>query len=710
MLDPTSVTAISAVLGAVSSRTANAAGKGDWESTGVAVRKIVGREIPAPMTQEERERVARMIHNQVRTNPQLTAYWIKFAARVHCVPTAAPVRSGRSGFPASVRIFTGRKKAMKCLQREASRRPDGRPRRALVHGPDGMGSRTLAVQFGAQRTDLFPDGRIYASLGDGGGARDVGTVLRELLRQLGVPNEEMPPRTDELGDFYRDCVADRRLLVVLDHVCSAGEAEPFLTSAPGVFTILAAREPLPGIDAVRVPVCPLSDWSAVRLLAGITGKFTVAAARAKLPLLLQRCSGSPYALRASASQLSAPTLPQRCAEADGDAVWRVAEDNYRLLPPESARLYRLMALRAWPAFDALAASRTTGQDLDDTAEILEDLADRMLLERSVAETGNARYHYRHGVRVHAEAAAIREEGTEVCSAALAHTLSNYVDVAESDAHQAHPESWRVPVPVDDRAGQRYEDQEAACDALLAEAGNLVEAVRLALESKAPKTVIRLCRALWPLQLKAGHHEMLLPALRIGVRQADEEFPMSPDAGALHAQLAHTLTELKRWEEAETEARAAARAEAATGHKRGHASAVEFLGLLRLSQWHYAEAYECFEEAGDILDTMGEGDEGIADLPRARALLERNRGRALRGLGWWEEAREKLETAWWDLALSGDAYNTARALTGLAEIWLDEENTGAALPLIEKAITKLDEQNAEYELLYLRHMRETCIIE
>ncbi|MFI6725800.1 tetratricopeptide repeat protein [Streptomyces atratus] len=708
MLDPTSVAAISAVLGAVGSGMANEAGKWAWESTGGVVRKIVGREVPAPVAPEERDDVARMVYEQIRTNPQLASSWSAFASRVHGGPN--PARAAQSHLPASIRFFTDRKEAMKQLQREATRRADGRPRLALVHGPNGMGSSALAVHFGSRPTRLYPDGQIYADLGGGGAgsARDVGTVLRTLLRQLGVRDEEMPTATDRLGEFFRHCAAVRKLLVVLDHTHSAAQVRPFLTSAPGVFTIVVARTPFPGLDAVRVPVGPLTDKDAVRLLTDITDKSTVAAARATLPSLLARCGGSPYALRAAADRLCAPTLPPRQAVPDSDPVQGAAEDNYQLLTPESAKLYRLMSLRSWPAFDAATAGRATGQDPAVTAELLADLADRMLLERSRSGTDNGRYHYRPGVRAHAEATAIREDGIAACSAALTRTLLAYADLATSASHQALPESWRVPAPAEDRIGQRYEDRGAALDALLAELGNLVEAVRCAEESGDPETAVRLSRSLWPLQLKAGHHEMLLPALRIGARLADAHLPGSLDAGALHAQLAHSLTELGRWEEAETETLAAARAEESAAHKRGHASAVEFLGLLRLRQWRYQEAYECFDEAGAILNTMGAHDEGTTDLPRAQALLERHRGRALRGLGQRGEARERLETALRHFRASGDTYNTARTLTDLAETWLDEEDTEAALPLIDESITTLDGQRAEYHLSHLRRMRERCV--
>lgn len=228
------------------------------------------------------------------------------------------------------------------------------------------------------------------------------------------------------------------------------------------------------------------------------------------------------------------------------------------------------------------------------------------------------------------------------------------------------------------------------------------------EFRDPDTVVLLCQALWPLQLKAGHHETLLPALRTGARTADEHVPGTRVAGALHAQLAHTLTELRRWDEAEPETLAAAHAERAAGHVRGHASAIEFLGLLRLRQWRFQDAYDRFDEAHGILDGIGPGDEGAADLPRARALLERHRGRALRGLGRREEAAERLGLALRFFRDTGEAYNTARTLTDLAETHLDGGDTGTALPLVDEALAALAREHAEYHVARLRVLRERCV--
>ncbi|MFF3171762.1 tetratricopeptide repeat protein [Streptomyces sp. NPDC057900] len=709
MLDPISLTAVSAVLGAVGSGMANEAGRWAWESTGGYVRRIVGREIPAPVAPGELDAVALMVSERLRQNPALASSWTAFASRVGGTGRGAAAgftpRAGQSGLPASTRFFTDRKEALKSLDREASRRADGTPRLALVYGAEGMGTSTLAVHWGVSRAGRFPDGQLYADLAGGTtAARGTGTVLRSLLRQLGLPDEEMPTAADQLSEFFRGCVADRKLLIVLDHVHSAAQVRPLLTSAPGVFMIMVARSPFPGLDAVRVPVGPLADKDAVRLLTQLLDKPAIAAARATLPSVLDRCGGSPYALRAAAPRLAGPASG---TPAGGDPVRAAAQDTYGALDPGTGRLYRLLAVREWPALDAAVAARVAGVTPQDAERRLEELADGLLLERNTTAGGRARYHYRPAVRGHAESVAVQEDGIAGCSAAMARALRWYVDLSTSAAHQALPESWRVPAPSGTRESPDFESRGKALDALIAESGNLIEAVHCAEESGDPASAVQLCRSLWPLQLKAGRHETLLPALRAGARLADAHLPGSADAGALHAQLAHTLTELRLWDEAEEEALAAARAEEVAGHKRGHASATEFLGLLRLRQWRFQEAYECFEEADAVLVTIGAADRGTADVPRARALLERHRGRALRGLGRFEESRERLETALRHFRADGDTYNTARTLTDLAETWLDQSDTATARPLVEAALTTLRGQSAEYHVAYLRSMRERC---
>ncbi|MEV7346454.1 tetratricopeptide repeat protein [Streptomyces sp. NPDC093544] len=699
MLDPISLGAITAVLGTVGSGMANEAGKWAWESTGGLVRRIVGREVTAPTSTEQLTEVAQLVHERLQGDQQLARTWALFAQALPTSGAGAAPRPTHPRLPPSTRFFTDRQEALKLLDKEASRAFDGSPRVALLHGREGMGTSTLAVHWGWRQADRFPDGQLYVDL-RGPGATDAGALLSSLLSQLGLPDEEIPPSAADRVDRFRRHAADRRLLLVLDHAQSAAQIRPLLAPAPGVFTVVVTRRPFTGIDALPVQVGPLARRDAVRLLTDLAGKPAISAAKATLPSLLERCGGSPYALRAAAPRLAELPLTE-LPLADGDPVRAAADDSYRLLRPEAARLYRLTGLYDWPAFDATAAARTADIEETEAATFLEELADVLLLER----TGAGRYHYRPVVRAHAEATAAATDGIAACSAAMSRTVEGYLRLAVGAAQAALPESWRVPSGT---SPVRYADRGEAVAALATESRNLVQAVYAAEEFHDWDTVARLCQALWPLQLKAGHHDVLLPALRIGVRTAEAHFPGTRTAGSLHVQLAHSLTELRRWDEAEPEALAAARDEHAAGHLRGHASAVEILGLLRLRQWRWQEAYDSFEEAGGILDCIGPDDEGAGDLPRARALLERHRGRALRGLGRQEEARERLERALRFFRESGEAYNTARALTDLAETRLDGGQFTDALSLIDEAVTALAKENAAYHLVHLRAMRERCV--
>ncbi|MFJ6658156.1 tetratricopeptide repeat protein [Streptomyces sp. NPDC091377] len=698
MLDPISLGAIGAVLGAVGLGMANEAGRWAWESTGGLVRRITGREVPAPDTPAELDAVARLLHDRLREDPRLARTWTRFAAGVR--PPGAP-GGAPACLPAAPRSFTDRRDALKLLDKEAARPFEGRPRLALLHGPEGIGTSTLALHWGWRNTARFPDGQLYA---------DLRTLAPEaapatLLRRLGLPDEELPPATEDRAELLRRTLAGRRLLLVLDHARSTAQLRPLLPAAPDVFTVVVARRPLTGLDALPVPVGPLARRDAVRLLTELAGKPAIGAARATLPAVLDRCAGSPYALRAAAPRLTAPLVPTpRAPEGPdvNDPVHAAADDSYRLLPPDAARLYRLAGLRDWPALDPAATARAADTDPETAARLLEELADTLLLER----TDTGRYRYRPAVRAHAERLAAGTDGIAACSAAVSRTVGHYTRLAVGAARAALPESWRVPPERPDRPD--FPDRGAALAALAAETANLVEAVAAADEFGDPGTVTLLCRALWPLQLKAGRHETLLPALRTGVRTADTHVPGTRAAGALHAQLAHTLTEVRRWDEAEREALAAADAERTAGHPRGHASAVEFLGLLRLRQWRFTEAYDRFEEAGRVLDGIGPDDEGAADLPRARALLERHRGRALRGQGDHPEALRHLERALRFFRDTGESYNTARTLTDLAETRLDGGAPEAALPLVEEALAALAQENAEYPLRYLRELRQRCL--
>jgi tetratricopeptide (TPR) repeat protein len=713
MVDPISLAAVTAALGAVASGMANEAGKAAWESAGALVRRIAGREVPAPGGAADREEIARLLVDGAARDAgheRAVRGWL----RTGPVPGPPPARTARH-LPPSVRFFTDRRELLRALSREAARRADGRPRVALLHGPEGIGASTLACHWGHAEAVRFPDGQLHAALGGGAGpsgARDVAVVARTLLAQLGVTHDDVPPATEDRLALYRDLVAGRRLLVVLDDACSAAQVRPFVTSAPHVFTLVVAARPLAGLDAVDLPVGPLGEKDSLRLLTDVAGKRAVAAARAALPSVLERCGGSPLALRAVAPSLcdsGAPAGAPGGRDAAGDRagpdpLTAVAAGLYAALGADAARVFRRNALWPWPAFDAAAAAHAAGTDERETALILQDLAGRRLLETTSA----GRYRYRPALRRFAEQAAVREEGVAVCASVLAATVHRYLETAVRADRAALPHRWWLGPLYTGLAPGPYRDEGEALAALEEERGNLVQAVLAADATGDQESARQLCEALWATQLKSGGHEELLPALRAGARAASALHPGTPVEGRARAQLGFALLELDRLDEAGEEFRAAAVAEETAGHARGRATALESLGLLRLRQWRHTEAYDLFERADAVLAATGPEDDGARDVPRARALLERHRGRALRGLHRHEEATARLETALCFFRATGEAYNTARTLTDLAEVRLDAGEHATAAPLVEEALTLLGSEGARHHLARLRALREVCL--
>ena len=713
VVDPMSMSAVLTFLGSVNLSLGTEAGRSLWESAGVLARRCAGRPVAAPVGAAGREDVARLLTEGARRDP---AQAQALSALMRGVPLPAAAHGVPRLLPASSPFFKDRQEALKLLDRELSRAGDGRPRVVNIHGPAGIGSSTLAVHWGWREVAHFPDGQLYLDLngGSAGAALPVGAVLHRVLTQLGLDEGAIPPGLDDRIGLYRTSVAESCLLVVLDHVHSAAQIRPLVTSAPGVVVAAVSRHALVGLDAVRVPVGPLPEQDAVRLLGDLVGKQALAAARASLPSVLERCAGSPWALRACAPGLLDAPAP---ADPVADPLQGILDLVYGGLPPDLARAVRWLSLRSWPVLTVTVAAAALDTGAEQAAAVLAELAERQLVEGA----GDGRYVMRPLVRRFAQDAALREDTPVQRAEAVDRTVEELVRFAVEADRIALSQRWHVGPRYDPRyeppgGGQRepgpavHSGPGQALAALEAELGNLLEAVRAAEEGDNAETVFHLCQAMWPVQLKAGRVEEILPALRAGVRLADKAFPGTDMAGRAHAQLGFALKDLRQDGEALTQFEAAAEADRSAGHLRGQATAVESLGLLRLGQWDHEAALPLFQEAELLLAAIGPQERGFADVPRARALLERHQGRALRGLGRLDEARDRLLTALGFFRGTGEAYNTARALTDLAAVLLEAGDAAAARPRAQEALALLEGEGAAAHLEYARALLERCVRE
>ncbi len=171
---------------------------------------------------------------------------------------------------------------------------------AIVGGA-GVGKTALAVHWGAQAADRFPDGQLYVDLRgfDRRPALAAADVLARFLQALGVP---VPDGEDERAAVFRTALADRRLLVVLDNARDPDHVRPLLPGPSPTEVLITSRDDLRGLVVThgvrRLTLGPLPSADADALLAHVLGPGDFGE-------LAELCDFLPLALRIAAANLSA---------------------------------------------------------------------------------------------------------------------------------------------------------------------------------------------------------------------------------------------------------------------------------------------------------------------------------------------------------------------------------------------------------------------
>ena len=124
----------------------------------------------------------------------------------------------------------------------------------VITGTGGVGKSSLVVHAAHGLANEFRDGQLFAHL-HGGGPSPVGParVLERFLRALDVPGPEIPEDLDERAEMYRNLLAGRRVLVVLDDAAGEGQILPLLPGSGTTAVLVTSRSWLPGLaGAVHV--------------------------------------------------------------------------------------------------------------------------------------------------------------------------------------------------------------------------------------------------------------------------------------------------------------------------------------------------------------------------------------------------------------------------------------------------------------------------
>jgi tetratricopeptide (TPR) repeat protein len=313
-----------------------------------------------------------------------------------------------SQLPAPAAGFIGRGGELAALDRLLA---DGTPV-VTVTGSAGVGKTALAVGWAHRIRDRFPDGQLYVDLRGYAVVSPVPPLhaLSAFLRALGVPPDGVPIDLAAAVALYRQRLAGRRVLVVLDNAAGAAQIAPLLPDGDGSLALVTSRDRLADRDGLGLDVLPADD--ARDLLARMLGAGRGAAEPDALAEIARLCARLPLALRIAgatvgtderladyAARLAAgDRLTALAVEGDRQAAVRAAfELSYGALPQPARRMFRLLGCHPGPDLTAAAAASLAAVDRAEAERLLTGLATAHL----VSEHTPGRYAFHDLLRAYA---------------------------------------------------------------------------------------------------------------------------------------------------------------------------------------------------------------------------------------------------------------------------------------------------------------------
>src|SRR5687767_14698436 len=202
-------------------------------------------------------------------------------------------------------------------------------------------------------------------------------AVRGFLDALQAPPQRIPGGLSAQVGLYRSLLVGRQMLIVLDNARDADQVRPLLPGAAGCLVVVTSRNQLTGLLAAEaahpLTLDLLSGAEARDMLARRLGLPRVAAEPAAVDEIITRCARLPLALAIVAARaVIRPDFPLATLAADladarggldtltgGDAASDarlVFSWSYLALPPDAARLFRLLGLHPGPDVGAAAAA------------------------------------------------------------------------------------------------------------------------------------------------------------------------------------------------------------------------------------------------------------------------------------------------------------------------------------------------------------------
>jgi DNA-binding SARP family transcriptional activator/tetratricopeptide (TPR) repeat protein len=431
-----------------------------------------------------------------------------------------------------------------------------------IHAIDGMagiGKTTFAVHAAHRLAPGFPDGQYFLPLHahtPGQRPVDPADALASLLLTAGLAPQQIPPGLEARAARWRDQVAGKKVLLLLDDAAGHEQVRPLLPGTAGSVVLITSRRRLTALeDAAVISLDTLPPGEAAALLARVADRPDLGTGAGPAGEITRLCGYLPLAIAMLASQLrnhpartAAGLAAELAAARDRLALMR-AENlsvaaafglSYADLSPGPQRLFHRLGLVPGPSIDAYAAAALDGTGLDEARRCLDELYDQHLL----AEPGPGRYQLHDLLREHARTLTAADDPADR-DAATERLLDYYLHTALAAARQAptwttvqdRPPPGRPPAHVPGLSSHQQ-----AADWLETERPNLHAAAEHAVASGRARHTVQIAAAIGDLLLIHGHWDQAAALHRTALTAAKQAGDRPGQAGALnHLGILHQLT-------------------------------------------------------------------------------------------------------------------------------------------------------------------------
>ncbi len=601
------------------------------------------------------------------------------AARPDGVRGRSAAAATRS-LPRDVSSFTGRDPELaRLLGMLAGMAADGGPPGiCVIDGMAGIGKTTFVVHAAHRLAGSFPDGQFFLPLhAHTPGQRPVGPAdaLASLLLTAGLAEQHIPPGLEARAGRWRDYVAGKKILLLLDDAAGHEQVRPLLPGTAGSLVLITSRRRLIALeDAAVISLGTLSPDEAAVLLARLAGRADLRSGRGPAGEITQLCGYLPLAIGMLARQLRhhpARTGAELAADlasardrltvmrAENLSVAAAFDLSYADLTAVQQRLFRRLGLAPGPDLDAYAAAALDNTSLESARGLLDDLYDHHL----ITEPGPGRYLLHDLLREYARALAAGDDAAD-SRAAVARLVNYYAHVAAAAGQ--HIATWttagrRPPPGLPPASAPPMAGSQQAAAWLESERPNLDAVVNYAALEAMPWHAITIATAMGGFLRARGH-----------------------------------------WDQAARQYRTALSAARQAGDRPGQAGTLDELGLLQQLTGDYPAATASLAEAIELFGDLG-------DLP-GQAYARNHLGLVLANIADYPAAAACHRQA---LALARDAGDQLAEAVSLTDLGMVQLLTGdypaataslqQALPLFRRVGSQFDEADALSVLGWVRRL-------